>query len=153
MVMLRKAGLALAVLLAAMAAFVAPSPASAATSCSGSLIDSAPIKAGTKTYGTLSVYYNSSTRKNCAKATNATGARQWMSVWVFRCESGTGSTVKNCSPLDSPTQGINYDSGDYVSYAGPVNTKGVSAGLCIYAGASMEVGSAYPAASIGGHCG
>jgi hypothetical protein len=153
MISVRQAGLASALLLTPLLSLAAPSAASAATSCSGSLIDSAPIRAGGHTYGTLDVYYNSSTGKNCAKATNATGVRRSMSVWVFRCKDGTGTTVANCKDLDGPVQGVNYDSGDYISYAGPVNTKGSSAGLCIRAGASMSLASSDATAAIGGHCG
>jgi hypothetical protein len=133
-------------------------PASAAVSgdCDGRLIDTADIRAGGTSYGTLRLYYNASARTNCAKAVKAerlVGPRHQMSVWVIRCREGTGTTVNNCDPLDQPSQNINYDSGRYTTYAGPVHNKGFSDGLCLRVGALMEVGSALPDAAIGGHCG
>ncbi|MFI5932004.1 hypothetical protein [Actinoplanes sp. NPDC051494] len=154
MITLRKAFLVAALLLSPLFVLTGPSPASAATgSCDGTLIDSAPIKAGGSTYGTLYVYYNSSTGKNCAKATNTTGARRSMTLWLFRCAAGTGSTYASCDPIDTPDQDVNFDADDYISYAGPIHNKGTSAGRCIYTGVDMVVGNTVPKARIGGHCG
>jgi hypothetical protein len=142
-----RAGLAAALLLAPLLALAVPSAASAAVNCSGSLIDTATLKVGGNVKGTLYVYYNSSTRKNCAKATNTSGATREMSLWLARCRPGTGdSTV--CDPIDQSS-----DYGNYHSYAGPIDTKGPSAGLCIEAGVWMRVGSDYPHAYVTGHCG
>ena len=148
-------GLAAAVLLAPLLTLPGPAPASAEVSgnCSGQQIDSAPIRAGGRTYGTLFLHYDSSIGKNCAKATNTSGAARDMSLWLFRCAEGTGSTPATCRDLDQPTEDLNFDSGRFSSYAGPVYNKRSSAGLCIRAGVVMEVGGSYPDAEIGGHCG
>jgi hypothetical protein len=150
---LRKTGLVLATLLAALGAFVAPSAASAVPTgtCAGTVIDSAPMKSGitNRTFGTLRLYYDSSSGKNCARATNGLGETHLMSVFIFRCKSGTGSTYKTCKPLDA----VVLDEGHYSSYAGPVYTRGSAAGLCVYAGADMLDGDDYARADIGGHCG
>jgi hypothetical protein len=122
--------------------------ASAATSCSGTQIDSAPLKAGSKRAGTLYLYYNSTTKKNCAKATNTTPSRKTMGVEITRCYDGADP----CSAMDERTS-TTYDEGDYIDYAGPVNTPHSSAGLCIYTGAWLYDGSDFYSASIRGHCG
>ncbi|MFI5932005.1 hypothetical protein [Actinoplanes sp. NPDC051494] len=153
---LRNAGLAVVLLLTSLLTFAAaPSPASADVSgnCSGSLIDTMAIKSRNGTYGTLRVYYDSSTKKNCAKATNNTGAAHQMSVFVFRCKVGSSGTQATCDSPDKATENKNVDTGVFSSYAGPVYTLGSSAGRCIYAGAEMEVGTDYARADLWGHCG
>ncbi|GAA2564177.1 hypothetical protein GCM10010435_40530 [Winogradskya consettensis] len=157
MISLRRTGLSAALLLTPLLslAALAPAPASAAVtgSCSGTEIDTAAMKSGSHTYGTLHLYYNSSTGKNCAKATNVTGAARDMSVWVLRCFGTSGPVASRCNSQDGPVQNVNYDSGHYSSYAGPVNTKGSAAGTCINAGSTIEVGSITATAQIYGHCG
>jgi len=152
-----RAGFTAGLLLTSLFTLAAQSPASAEPTgnCDGQLIDTADIRAGGRSFGTLRLYYNSSTRKNCAKASKASrlvGTRHYMSVWIIRCKDGTGETISTCDQIDQPTDGLNIDSGEFTSYAGPVHNKGLSAGLCIDAGVTMEVGSAFPRASIGGHC-
>jgi hypothetical protein len=145
---------AAAALMTGAALTVAAGPAQAATSCSGSWVDSAPIKdqTGSAVWGTLSVYYNSSTGRNCAKATNTTGAVRNEFVWISRCKKGTGAHWYDCTISDNFVQGKNYDRGNYSSYAGPVNTLGSADGVCIEAYAEIAVGSKIGSADIGGHC-
>jgi hypothetical protein len=148
--------LAAAMLAAGAIMLLGASPAAAATSCAGSLIDSQPMTdlAGSgATYGTLYVYYDSSTGKNCAKATNSTGVSHDMIVWISRCAPGTGSSWYNCNTSDPFVQGGNYDRGYYHAYAGPVNTPGSAAGRCIEAYSQITVGTKTGTADIGGHCG
>ena len=128
--------------------------AAAATACTGRHIDSESIRdtAG-KVYGTLDLYYDSSTRRNCAKAINGTGHRHTMIVQITPCRRGTGATTYSCLATELFVQGKNMDEGNYISYAGPVNTIGPSAGLCIEASAAIYVGLPIePYAIIPGHC-
>ncbi|GAA2564176.1 hypothetical protein GCM10010435_40520 [Winogradskya consettensis] len=152
---LRRAALAALLLLTSLLAFAAPSPANAdvSGSCSGTQIDSKAIKGGSHTYGTLYVYYDSSTGKNCAKATNTTGTAHQLAVWVFRCKAGSSGTQATCDFTDTPTENKNLDSGVFSSYAGPVHTLGSAAGRCIYAGAQMVTSGGEARADIWGHCG
>lgn len=151
----RRAGLTATLLMAPLITLAAQSPASAdvAGNCAGQQIDSATIKVGGHTAATLRLYYDSASKKNCAKATNDSGAAHHMALWLFRCEAGTGATLASCRDLDSPTEDLNYDSGTFGSYAGPVHNKKESAGLCIHAGVMIVIGNADPYVEIGGHCG
>jgi hypothetical protein len=145
------AGLTLATSAAVLSATV---PASAATSCTGTLVDSAPttdVDSGAR-YGTLYLYYDSATGRNCAKATNTTGGAHEMMVWITRCDAGTGDHTM-CSPSDGIEQGRNYDHGTYSQYAGPVNTLGSASGRCVEAYTWIQVGSKLGEVDITGHCG
>ncbi|HET9170951.1 MAG TPA: hypothetical protein VFN97_16055 [Actinospica sp.] len=153
----RVAGLAVTTALAAAGVFVAGSaPAQASSVCSGTQVDSASmtdIHGSGAVGGTLYLYYNSSTGRNCAYATNATGARHSMIVWVSRCAPGTGQEWYNCQDSDSLTQGSDYDAGNYISYAGPVNTLGSAAKVCVEAYGEIDYGNVIATADLGGHCG
>jgi hypothetical protein len=141
-------------LVASVAVLLTGAPASAATSCTGTVIDSAPttdVDNGAR-YGTLYLHYNSATGRNCAKATNTTGGAHEMMVWLTRCAAGTGNHTM-CSPSDGTEQGANYDHGTYHEYAGPVNTLGSAAGRCVEAFTWIQVGSRLGEVDITGHCG
>ncbi|MBR7825050.1 hypothetical protein KDK95_01940 [Actinospica sp. MGRD01-02] len=153
----RVAGLAVTTALAATGVFIAGSaPAQASSVCSGTQVDSASmtdINGSGAVGGTLYLYYNSSTGRNCAYATNATGARHSMTVWVSRCAPGTGQEWYNCQGSDSLIQGEDYDAGNYISYAGPANTLGSAAGVCVEAYGEIDYGNVVATANLGGHCG
>lgn len=107
-----------------LAALVAPGATAAqAASCSGSLIEHIPISS----YGHLDVYYNSSTRYNCARTVSSSstwGVTKFMSVILVVCE--------NTSPADSCKQrAMDYDEGQYKYYAGPRSL--AAGGRCILA--------------------
>ena len=143
-------------LLGAGAFFAGSAPAQAASVCSGTEVDHASM---TDIYGTgavggtLYLYYNSSNGTNCAYATNATGVRHSMIVWISRCAAGTGKEWYTCTDSDALTQGKDYDAGNYISYAGPANTLGSAAGVCVEAYGEIDYGNVIATADIGGHCG
>jgi hypothetical protein len=152
----RVAAMALVAAAVGAGTFVAgDAPAQAASSCSGSVVDHAPmvdIHGSGSVGGTLYLYYNSATGTNCALATNGTGVRHSMIVWISRCAAGTGQQWYNCQDSDQLIQGEDYDAGNYVSYAGPVNTLGNSSSVCIEAYGEIDYGSVVATADIGGHC-
>lgn len=153
----RLAGVAATTALVGAGVFLAGSaPAQASTLCSGTEVDHAAmtdIAGSGKVGGTLYVFYNSSTGRNCAYATNGTGVRHSMFVWISRCASGTGQEWYNCQDSDSFIQGEDYDAGNYISYAGPVNTLGSASGVCIEAYGEIDYNGITATADIGGHCG
>jgi hypothetical protein len=131
-------------------------PAQAASVCSGTEVDHASmidIRGTGAVGGTLYLYYNSSNGTNCAYATNATGVRHSMIVWVSRCAAGTGQQWYNCTDSDALIQGKDYDAGNYISYAGPANTLGSAAGVCVEAYGEIDYGNVIATADLGGHCG
>ncbi|GAA0655348.1 hypothetical protein GCM10009548_22270 [Streptomyces malaysiensis subsp. malaysiensis] len=97
--------------------------------CSGSLIDTYPVRtsAGT-TYGQIRLYYNSSTRRNCAvtlkNATGGYGTSSYASVTLYRC-----STSKPGAQCDWRDETWDDDYGNFLYYAGPVSIS--AAGKCI----------------------
>ena len=96
----------------------ASSTASAATSCSGSLIRSQTIKnsAGTA-IAYLRVYWNSSTGRNCAETRHASstwGKSRKTAVYIVKC---TQTTPTGCTE----TTADDYDGGYFKYYAGPVS--------------------------------
>ncbi|MBR7825054.1 hypothetical protein KDK95_01960 [Actinospica sp. MGRD01-02] len=137
--------------------FAGSAPAQASSLCSGVEVDHASlvdVEGTDVARGTLYLYYDSSTGKNCAYATNNTGVRHEMDVYITRCAAGTGQTVSTCQDSDPLVTGTaNDDYGNYISYAGPVNTLGSAAGVCIKAFGGIDTGTEYASAFIGGHCG
>jgi hypothetical protein len=130
---------------------ITPATASAAPLCSGTQIDSKPLTLpGRWSPGTLYLYNNASTGKNCAWASNKTGVAHSMSIKILRCHNRSTST---CDAFEDQNS-TNTDSGRYTSYVGPVNTLGSAAGMCIFVEAvlSLDSGVDY-AATIRGHCG
>jgi hypothetical protein len=142
--------------LAGGAAAIAASPALAASgSCAGIQVASSTMQLnGGGNYGTLYLYYDSSTGRNCAKATNGVGQTAGMDVSITRCAPGTGQSWTDCDASDPRIQGEDYDSGSYRYYAGPVTTLGSAQGVCIWAEGSIDIPSGgFAYANIGGHCG
>ncbi|MFD7325434.1 hypothetical protein ACFV9D_30820 [Streptomyces sp. NPDC059875] len=96
--------------------------------CSGSLIAQKSIRTSQNVqYGTLNVYYNSSTGMNCVAAVkNATGGAGIASetnVTIYRCVAGS-APGSSCYTDDSDTDG-----GSFSSYAGPAEV--YAAGRCV----------------------
>lgn len=137
--------------------FTGSAPAQASSLCSGVEVDHASlvdVEGTDVARGTLYLYYDASTGKNCAYATNNTGVRHDMDVYITRCAAGTGQTVSSCQDSDPLVPGTaNDDYGNYISYAGPVNTLGSASGVCIKAFGGIDTGTEYASAFIGGHCG
>jgi hypothetical protein len=153
--LLRRFGVLVVAVLMAMSALtlLTQASASAATTCSGALIDTVPIRvSGQAKTGDLKLYYDSATGgTNCAIATNNTGIRYHMELEITRC----ADVADPCSSLDERIQGKTLDIGEYASYAGPVTVKH-AAGYCLYVGVYMEKGSNpdnWPDGVIRGHCG
>lgn len=106
--------------------FVAPSAHASGWGCSGTQIDTYAVKtpSGT-TWGTVHLYYNSSTGKNCAvNVLNAAGGEgtlnQEVSVYLYKCPAGT-KAGDACNVTDDD----DADSGVYAYYAGPTTMSAV----------------------------
>ncbi|WNI24168.1 hypothetical protein [Streptomyces sp. ITFR-16] len=100
--------------------------------CSGSLVDYQQMG----TYHKLEVYWNSSTKKNCAVLLTSYGTKHEMTVSVQRCTETSPSAY--CTP-DSGSGAFSQDTGKYGEYAGPVT---VTAGSkCIRVFAYATIGS------------
>ncbi|MEU0567151.1 hypothetical protein ABZ297_17425 [Nonomuraea sp. NPDC005983] len=105
-------------------------PASAA-SCSGSQVDSIPVKRSGKTYGTLKLYWNGSTGTNCARLDRVVdyGTKSGMILQLWACAKGTPSTAA-CHRSSIHDE----DSGQFGQYAGPVSVKGKGKCIVVQAG-------------------
>lgn len=122
----------------------------AAGSCSGSLIERVPVSGGGKKIGTLVVYYDSSTGKNCARLNHGSktwGKKRLTYVYLAKCKqksSGHTCTIANAE----------HDKGKFKYYAGPVRLRAKD--HCIFAtgyikyNGTYHTARTYPAAS---HCG
>ncbi|MFC4007778.1 hypothetical protein ACFOY2_11120 [Nonomuraea purpurea] len=108
------------------------SPANAAT-CSGSLINTIAVKNGSTTYGTLKLYYNSSSGNNCARLDRVVnyGTQKGMILSLYAC--GSGWSVSKCH---QDYYDIDQDSGQFGQYAGPVTVYGK--GRCIQVQANVQ---------------
>ena len=106
--------------------------ATAAASCSGSLIESRNLRVGGKKIGELNVYYSKATGRNCAKMNHAGstwGKKLKTRVWIGICsERKPGGNVCH---YNNKTDAV--DVGRYRYYAGPVTTKASAKGRCIAA--------------------
>lgn len=90
--------------------------AASGSSCPGNLIQSIPVKSGSSTFGSLDIYFDSSTGNNCAKTTatgSASGNATFIDVCLTRCKET--SSGPNCT-VDS----IQCDPGAFHFFAGPV---------------------------------
>ncbi|GLX00541.1 hypothetical protein [Microtetraspora sp. NBRC 16547] len=128
-----KIGIAVAALVgASVVPLTFAEPASAA-SCGGSLIDSIAVKNGSTTYGTLKLYYSSSTGNNCAQLDRVVnyGTKKGMILSLYACGQGWSATKCHIDFYD-----IGQDSGQFGQYAGPVSVRGK--GRCIQVGASVQ---------------
>ncbi|MGW6647448.1 hypothetical protein [Streptomyces iakyrus] len=144
----RRALVLLASLAALMSAnLLAPTPAQAATSCSGTVTHSQPIKIpGRSTVvGELTIYYNSSnggTNSACFYHRGPSyGVAAKTYVAIYRCAqtSGEGQTCRNTTAGD-------IDEGKYSYQAGPVGVTG-TANYCV--GAQGWIEWEHPASDTG----
>ena len=133
--------------------FMAPSASAAGYGCPGSQIDTYAIKSsGGTTYGTVHLYYNSSTGSNCAVAvansTGGSGQAGWFrSVAIMRCAETTPG-----GPCTTVSGTYKNDAGYYLQYAGPVTV--TAAGKCIKVYGAMHKDGAYAEGySKAAHCG
>lgn len=107
---------------------IAPAAHAGGYGCSGSQIDSYTVKtSGGTQYGTIFLYYDSSTGKNCAASVRTSaggyGTSAWMNVNLYKCaETTPGNGCTTTSVQD-------HDAGNYAYYAGPVEVS--AAGHCI----------------------
>jgi hypothetical protein len=137
-------GLTLATLLGTFT--LAPAASAGDYGCAGSQIDSYPVRTDTRSYGTIYLYYDAGTKKNCAVTVSdfGYGTTKPMMVRITKCTERvyTGSCTAN---------GTAQDSGDYQYWAGP---RSVSApGHCIrVSGAIRFLGKLAQGGAIG-HCG
>ncbi|MEU7898567.1 hypothetical protein AB0B45_37610 [Nonomuraea sp. NPDC049152] len=123
---LAKIGIAAAALLGATVVPLSIATPAQAASCSGSQIDSIAVKRGGSTYGTLKLYYNSSTGKNCARLDRVVnyGTKAGMILSLYACGKGWSQSKCFRDHYD-----IGQDSGQFGEYAGPVTVNGK--GRCI----------------------
>ncbi|MFE3071804.1 hypothetical protein [Streptomyces sp. NPDC059247] len=117
---------------AAPAQAAAAAPARAAASCSGSLVDYQQMGS----YHKVEVYWNSSTKKNCAILHTSHGTPHEMHVSIQRCTETSPSS--GCTP-DLASGGYVEDSGNYTQYAGPVTL--TSGNKCVRVFAYAKIGS------------
>ncbi|SED52115.1 hypothetical protein SAMN05428939_5429 [Streptomyces sp. TLI_105] len=144
--------------LAAGSLFVAAPPASAASyGCTGTQIDSYALKTSSGvTNGTVYLYYDSSTGKNCAAAVATSaggyGTPTLKMVWLVKCRAGV-TQGQTCESGDAYVQDPPSSSTKYTYYAGPVSVS--AAGRCIAWGGSISSPSGDNAHhhSYASHCG
>jgi hypothetical protein len=133
-VKLAKIGIAAAALVgASIAPLTLTATAADAASCSGSLIGNIAVKSGSTTYGTLKLYYNSSSGNNCARLDRVVnyGTQKGMILDLYACGSGWSASKCHQDFYD-----VGQDSGQYGQYAGPVTVYGK--GRCILVDASVQ---------------
>ncbi len=122
--------------------------AASGTSCPGNLIQSVPVTSGSSTFGSLNIYFDSSTGNNCAMTVatgNAAGNASFIEVCLTRC--------KETSPGPSCTTDlIVCDPGAFHFFAGPVSVH--AAGQCISANGEIVFNGVPARASLQGatHC-
>ncbi|MFH8616395.1 hypothetical protein ACH4E8_15140 [Streptomyces sp. NPDC017979] len=132
------------------AASAAPAPgATAGFGCSGSQINSYPVKTpGGAQYATIHLYYDSATGRNCAStvatAAGGYGTTAETAVHITAC---SGTTLSSCMNTSGST-----DIGNYQYYAGPVSVQ--AAGRCILVSGWRKYNGATAAVQRGPvHCG
>ncbi|MEU4519939.1 hypothetical protein AB0F52_14605 [Amycolatopsis sp. NPDC024027] len=135
---MKKFAMLLAVLLTATGLVTLPATASAATSCSGSLIDRKVVSYGGADIAELAVYFNASTGVNCARMNHlgvTYGHPYRTAVFIVACTETSPASV--CDYYGSP----DAQDGTYSYYAGPVEV--TARGRCIHAAGDIY----YPSAS------
>ncbi|MFE3450620.1 hypothetical protein ACFXJ8_16975 [Nonomuraea sp. NPDC059194] len=128
---LAKIGLAAAALLGATLVPLSIATPAQAASCSGSQIDTIAVKRGSSTYGSLKLYYNSSTGNNCARLDRVVdyGTKSGMILSLYACAKG--QTQSQCF---QNYRGLDQDSGQFGQYAGPVSVYGKGRCILVQAG-------------------
>jgi hypothetical protein len=127
--------------LAAGGMFIGSPSAEAATSaygCTGSEVGTYSIKSGSTAFGTLHLYYDSSTGRNCAANVATTaggyGTATYKLVWLAECAAGTKPGA-SCDPVDAEVQDPASTSTKYTYYAGPVTL--YAPGRCVIIGGTI----------------
>ena len=103
--------------------------------CPGTQIEAVNVNSGGKTYGTLRLYWDGASGKNCA-------------VMVKNNSLIPGTRYIYVSVQNISTGQEHRDGQDYSWYAGPVDVPG--RGACVWASGSIE---GYPGVATGDHCG
>ena len=136
---MKKFALALAALLTLAGLVSLPGTASAATSCSGNLIDRKVVNYGGAPIAELAVYYDSSTGQNCARMNHlgVTYNRSYRTtVFIVACTERTPGPV--CHYYGAP----DTQDGNYALYAGPVHV--TARGRCIHAAGDIYYPTSAP---------
>ncbi|MFD5661369.1 hypothetical protein [Streptomyces hirsutus] len=128
---------------------LAPAASAGAYGCAGSQINSYSLYGDTTvSYGTIYLYYDSSTGKNCAAMASTSaggyGVKKPMTLHLRVCSQR--SDTGGCTVTDGA-----IDSGSYAYYAGPVSVK--AAGHCIWILGTVTYNGKSAGASDIGHCG
>jgi len=145
----------IAAMLSASAVFLGLSVAVPATAsadgwgCAGAQIDSYPVTAGTLKMGTVYLYWDNNTGRNCAVNVaygSFYGRQKQMSISMYPCAYDAEGYCDQVSPTAT-------DDGPYRYYAGPVSVP--ARGLCIALLAQIDdpyygVGQAGPFNAV--HC-
>jgi hypothetical protein len=134
----KKFAMLLAVLLTATGLVTLPATASAATNCSGTLIDRKVVSYGGADIAELAVYFNTSTGVNCARMNHlgvTYGQPYRTAVFIVACTETSPAAV--CHYYGSP----DAQDSTYSYYAGPVDV--TASGRCIHAAGDIY----YPSAS------
>ncbi|MFG2882992.1 hypothetical protein ACGFYV_11935 [Streptomyces sp. NPDC048297] len=130
---------------------LAPAASAGTYGCAGSEIDTYPVKTnGGTQYGTIHLFYDSSTGRNCAVnvATSAGGYGTSERTMVYLAEC-SGTTLSSCT---SSFITSDIDSGYFAYYAGPVSIP--AAGHCILVSGAREHNGVNAGAQFGPvHCG
>lgn len=105
----------------------AAAAAASESSCPGNLIQSVPVTSGSSTFGSLDIYFDSSTGNNCAMTVatgSVSGHASFIEVCLTRCKETTQGP-------DCTTDEVVCDPGPYHFFAGPVSVH--APGQCISA--------------------
>jgi FlaG/FlaF family flagellin (archaellin) len=141
------AAVAATLVITAVGLLVAPSPASAAYGCSGSVIDSYAVG----TLGKVYLYYSSADGgTNCAAtvATTGTSVKKEMYIRIAKCTQTSPGSVCNI-----PGGWDDVDSGNFYEYAGPASVTG-TANNCIFVFGAINYNGNYASGGSKGatHC-
>lgn len=137
-----------------MSVMMAPAAHASGYGCAGTQIDSYSVKTVTSptgvTYGTMYLYYDSSTGDNCAvtvsNSTGGYGVSKRMTAFIAVCSETVASST--CTATSSVE-----DTNNYLYYAGPVKIH--AAGHCIRPEGIIDYNGngAYDNPTGGQHCG
>jgi hypothetical protein len=129
----------------------APTASAGGYGCAGNQIATYPVKYGSTTYGTLHVYYDSSTGKNCAVNVATTaggyGVDKYMEVTITRCSETSPSST--CHVQDQDFEGY-YP---FKYYAGPVTVSAANHCINISGRINYNGNKAFGTAYGANHCG
>jgi hypothetical protein len=117
---------------------VAPNNVDAATgNCSGTRIDTYPLRYGGTQIAELTLYWNASTGKNCARLNHygpTYGVASYTAVYLWSCSKPQQS---QCFIVGTAAP----DAGSFSYYAGPVSVTGTN--LCVMAAGVIHYAGRY----------